>query len=179
MNIQELEIPVKDLRRECDPASFSFRTTSDLDPSEEVIGQQRAVKAIEFGLSIRNHGYNLFVSGVPGTGKNTIVKSLVKRISLERPVPDALEILGEPHVAMHELDAVGDVVDQAQRPRRGQVVDDDHLIAARDQGAGEIRADESRPPVTITRICNSQHEFVDRTARRCYSYCTPAWLSPR
>lgn len=88
MNIQEREVPWKDLRRECDPASFSFRTTDELDPAEEVIGQQRAVRAIEFGLSIRNHGYNIFVSGIPGTGKNSIVKSIVKKISLDRPVPD-------------------------------------------------------------------------------------------
>jgi len=88
VNIQELEIPWKELRHECDPASFSFRTTSEIDPADEVIGQQRAVRAIEFGLSIRNHGYNIFVSGIPGTGKNTIVKSIVQKISLDRPVPD-------------------------------------------------------------------------------------------
>jgi len=46
----------------------------------------RAVKAMEFGLSIRNHGYNIFVSGIPGTGRNSIARSIVKRISLERPV---------------------------------------------------------------------------------------------
>jgi len=88
VGIQEREVPWKDLRRECDPASFSFTTTAALDPKSEVIGQQRAVKAIEFGISIGNHGYNIFVSGAPGTGKNTIVKSIVKRISKDRPVPD-------------------------------------------------------------------------------------------
>jgi lon-related putative ATP-dependent protease len=88
VDIREYEIPASELRHACDPAVFPFKTTSDLSPRDEVIGQGRAVKAMEFGLSIKNHGYNIFVSGIPGTGKNSIVKSIVKRISLDRPVPD-------------------------------------------------------------------------------------------
>ena len=88
MNKKDLGIPAADLRRECDPAVFAFDTTADLKPTDEVIGQQRAVSAIEFGLSIGNHGYNIFVSGIPGTGRNSIVRSLVKRIAKDRPVPD-------------------------------------------------------------------------------------------
>ncbi len=87
MDIKEREVSIADLRHVCDPAEFPFQTTAELPPKEEIIGQARAVKAIEFGLSIRNHGYNIFVAGIPGTGKNSIVKTLVKRISLERPVP--------------------------------------------------------------------------------------------
>ena len=88
MNIKDLELPVAELRHATDPAEFPFQTTAELALKEEVIGQARAVSAIEFGLSIHNHGYNIFVSGIPGTGRNTIVKSIVKRISLDRPVPD-------------------------------------------------------------------------------------------
>jgi lon-related putative ATP-dependent protease len=87
MDLKEREVPLADLRHACDPAEFAFQTTAELSTKEEIIGQARAVKAIEFGLSIKNHGYNIFVSGIPGTGRNSIVKSLVKRISLERPVP--------------------------------------------------------------------------------------------
>jgi len=88
VNINEFEVPLAELRHACDPAGFPFRTTAELSPKDEVIGQKRAVTAIEFGLSISNHGYNLFVSGIPGTGRNSIVKAIVKRISLERPVPE-------------------------------------------------------------------------------------------
>jgi len=88
MNIKERELPLSDLRHETDPAEFPFQTTAELSLTEEVIGQARAVTAIEFGLSIKNHGYNIFVSGVPGTGRNSIAKSIVKRISVGRPVPD-------------------------------------------------------------------------------------------
>ncbi len=88
VNIKDLELPVSELRHTTDPAEFPFQTTAELSLKDEVIGQVRAVKSIEFGLSINNHGYNIFVSGIPGTGRNTIVKSIVRRISLDRPVPD-------------------------------------------------------------------------------------------
>jgi lon-related putative ATP-dependent protease len=88
VDIKDRAVPLSELRHACDPAEFAFKTTAELTLKDEVIGQRRAVTAIEFGLSIANHGYNIFVSGVPGTGRNSIVKSLVKRISLDRPVPD-------------------------------------------------------------------------------------------
>jgi len=88
MDIKEREVPLSELRHACDPAEFPFQTTGELSPTEEVIGQIRAVKSIEFGLSIHNHGYNIYVSGIPGTGKNSIVKSIVKQISRDRDVPD-------------------------------------------------------------------------------------------
>jgi lon-related putative ATP-dependent protease len=88
VEIKSLEIPAAELRHTCDPAEFPFTTTAELSLTDEVIGQKRAVKAIEFGISIKNHGYNIFVSGVPGTGRNSIARSIVKRISLDRPVPD-------------------------------------------------------------------------------------------
>jgi hypothetical protein len=88
VDIKDFVVPLGELRHTCDPAELPFTTTSELKTRDEVIGQARAVSAIEFGLSIKNHGYNIFVSGIPGTGRNSIVRSIVKRISLERPVPD-------------------------------------------------------------------------------------------
>ena len=88
MDLKNRELPASELRHSCDPAEFPFETTAELSLRDEVIGQQRAVKAMEFGLSIRNHGYNIFVSGIPGTGRNSIAKSIVKRISAKRLVPD-------------------------------------------------------------------------------------------
>ena len=88
MDIKDFEVPLSELRHSCDPAEFPFATTAELTPKEEVIGQARAVSAIEFGLSIRDNGYNIFVSGNPGTGRNSIVRSIVKRIAADRPVPE-------------------------------------------------------------------------------------------
>ena len=69
VDIKNREIPAAELRPACDPAEFPFTTTAELSLRDEVIGQKRAVKAIEFGISIRNHGYNIFVSGSPGHGQ--------------------------------------------------------------------------------------------------------------
>ena len=81
-------LDVSELRSVCDPSEFSFRTTDELTPLEGIIGQKRAIRAIEFGLRMRSFGYNLFVAGTPGTGKKTLMSSLVQRIAREQPTPD-------------------------------------------------------------------------------------------
>jgi hypothetical protein len=65
--------------------------------------------------------------------------------AIEGAPADALEVLGGTHVAVHELDAVGDVGNQLERPGRGQIVDDDHLMAIGDQRPNQIGSDEARP----------------------------------
>jgi predicted ATP-dependent protease len=76
------------LRRTCDPKSFSFTTTEDLPPLNNVIGQQRAVKAITFGLNLAGPGYHVFATGPEAAGKTTIAGDLVRRHARRRPVPD-------------------------------------------------------------------------------------------
>ena len=61
----------------CDANQFNFKTTKEIDPLTDVIGQQRAVQAIEFGLNMDAPGYHIFVTGLPGTGKSTIVQDIV------------------------------------------------------------------------------------------------------
>lgn len=68
----------------CDPDQFSFNSTAELEDLEEIIGQERAVEAIEFGIGIQRQGYNLFALGPNGTGKYTSVhQSLVKKAEAE------------------------------------------------------------------------------------------------
>ena len=77
-------LPVDDLCQLCDPAQFEFETTAELDDLEEVIGQDRAIDAIRFGIGIRQEGYNLFALGSHGTGKYTSVRgSLEEKASTE------------------------------------------------------------------------------------------------
>ncbi|HDI61265.1 MAG TPA: ATP-binding protein [Desulfobacteraceae bacterium] len=76
------------LRRTCDPKFFSFATTEDLPPLNNVIGQQRAVKSIAFGLNLAGPGYHIFATGPEATGKTTIVGDLVRRHARRRPAPD-------------------------------------------------------------------------------------------
>jgi hypothetical protein len=58
-----------DLKYHCDPQKFPFETTAGVPPLEGMIGQERAVKAMEFGLRIKRAGYNIFMTGFTGTGK--------------------------------------------------------------------------------------------------------------
>ena len=71
------ELKPSDLRYLFDPQVFKFKNTSTVRPLDEVIGQTRAVQAIEFGLNMDSPGYNIFVTGIEGTGKSTIVQDIV------------------------------------------------------------------------------------------------------
>ncbi len=78
----------KELRPACNLEGVEFETTADVQPLEEMIGQDRAVKATEFGLRIKRSGYNIFMTGLTGTGKSSYAQSIVKILSAEEPVPD-------------------------------------------------------------------------------------------
>ncbi len=67
------------LRWRCDASVFDFETTAEVEPLQEVIGQERAVRAIELGLNMTSPGYHIFVTGIEGTGKTTIVQDLLQR----------------------------------------------------------------------------------------------------
>jgi lon-related putative ATP-dependent protease len=75
---EEYKLDPSELKCLCDPKQFAFKNTSQIEPLDTVIGQKRAVSAIEFGLNMKSPGYNIFVTGLEGTGKSTIVKELVQ-----------------------------------------------------------------------------------------------------
>ena len=81
------ELPVNKLRFMCDENMFDFETTASISPLDVMIGQKRAVKAVEFGLFAKNQGYNIFISGLVGTGKITYAKAAVGKIAAKKPVP--------------------------------------------------------------------------------------------
>ncbi|MCP3951997.1 MAG: AAA family ATPase [Desulfobacterales bacterium] len=82
------ELKVEDLRCTCAPSVFNFKSTAEIDPLEDVIGQKRAVQAIDFGLNMDSPGYNIFVTGQAGTGKTTIVNDIVGNYARALPTPD-------------------------------------------------------------------------------------------
>lgn len=77
----------EDLRKEIDVQDVGCTSTEELSPLEGIIGQERAVKALQFGLDITNHGYNIYVAGPPGTGKETAVKDFLKEVAKSKSVP--------------------------------------------------------------------------------------------
>ncbi|MBI4172456.1 MAG: AAA family ATPase [Actinobacteria bacterium] len=76
------------LRRRLDPKSLPFTTTADVEPLTGTIGQPRALDAIEFGIQIETRGYNLFVAGLPGSGRTTTARDYVDRAAAARTAPD-------------------------------------------------------------------------------------------
>lgn len=77
-----------ELKYYCDPQELSFETTAEIPLLEGMIGQERAVKAMEFGLRIKRAGYNIFMTGFTGTGKLSYALSAVEKIAAGEPLPD-------------------------------------------------------------------------------------------
>ena len=75
------------LRRTVDAASLGFKTTADLDPAEGLIGQERALAAIDFGLKMRASDFNIFVLGPPASGKSTAVSAHLAKVSQAADTP--------------------------------------------------------------------------------------------
>ena len=76
------------LRWFCDPAQLPFETTEEVEPLDGTIGQDRAVRALTFGLEMRGNGFNLFVAGPRGTGRSSTVDAYVRRLAESQPVPE-------------------------------------------------------------------------------------------
>ena len=81
-------LEVSRLYRGCDLSLFDFETTEKLEPIGYVLGQERAVEAIDFGATIRQDGYNLYVMGPSGSGKHTAVMAYLKEKTKTAPPPN-------------------------------------------------------------------------------------------
>jgi len=82
------EVPVERLRWRCDPEKLKFQSTEDLPVMEEIIGQERALDAIRLGLDIDGFGYNIFITGLVGTGRKTAIKGLLEEIDTAGRIPN-------------------------------------------------------------------------------------------
>jgi lon-related putative ATP-dependent protease len=80
-------LPSEKLCQACDPSQFEFETTDELDDLTAVIGQNRAVEAIQFGIGIQQDGYNLFALGPSGTGKRTTIRQFLDQKAADESVP--------------------------------------------------------------------------------------------
>ena len=76
-----------ELRRTVDAKSLGFKTTSELDPITGLIGQDRALRAIEFGVNMRSYDFNMFVLGPPASGKSTAIHAYLRKKAAEAPAP--------------------------------------------------------------------------------------------
>jgi lon-related putative ATP-dependent protease len=87
MSVKRLRVAPRKLTNVCDPRSLGFETTREVEPLEGTIGQERAVSALEMGLDIDEPGFNLFIAGLPGTGRNTALRAYVERAAAKKPTP--------------------------------------------------------------------------------------------
>ncbi|MGE0462541.1 MAG: AAA family ATPase [Vicinamibacterales bacterium] len=75
------------LHRSCRPDDIPFNTTAEVHRIPGVVGQDRAVQALRFGIGMRRHGYNLFAIGPPGVGKQTLLRQFLGDQAAREPVP--------------------------------------------------------------------------------------------
>jgi ATP-dependent Lon protease len=75
------ELKPEDLKWTCDPDVFEFESTTSLKPIEGIVGQERALKALRLGVDLKSQGYNIFVTGLSGTGKFTAIQQMLESIT--------------------------------------------------------------------------------------------------
>ncbi|MHB1216858.1 MAG: Lon protease family protein [Alphaproteobacteria bacterium] len=80
-------LPPDALRRRTDPAGLGFKTTVEVEPLSEALGQERALEAIRFGIGMVQDGYNMFALGPDGIGKHRMVRQFLERQAATEPVP--------------------------------------------------------------------------------------------
>ncbi len=81
------ELSYKDLKRICNPDVFKFEDTSELEGIDSGIGQDRGIKALEFGVNVDVKGYNIYLEGPSGVGKTMYAKNYLDKISKKKKVP--------------------------------------------------------------------------------------------
>ncbi|MGI9015442.1 MAG: Lon-like protease helical domain-containing protein, partial [Phycisphaerales bacterium] len=81
------------LRWRCDPATFAFETTAEVEPIRGIVGQDAALEALRFGLECAAPGQNIYVRGLSGTGRMTLVRRVLEDIRPDCPIaPDRIYV---------------------------------------------------------------------------------------
>lgn len=81
------ELTAEQVYRRFEPEELGFKTTAELPPREGIVGQERALRALRFGLDIQEPGFNVYVAGPPGIGKMTAVQSFLHELARAKPTP--------------------------------------------------------------------------------------------
>ena len=76
------------LFRPCDAAALGFGTTAELEPAGGLIGQDRALEALDFGIAIRARGFNIFALGSQGSGRHNAIRRFVEARARDQRPPD-------------------------------------------------------------------------------------------
>src|SRR4029078_2572111 len=87
MSVQ-FEVSAEKLAWRCDLSFLPFTCTAEMTPLEDFIGQERAIRAIALGLGVNKPAVKIFVTGLTGTGKTSIIKAFLKKITHAKAAPD-------------------------------------------------------------------------------------------
>ncbi len=80
------ELLPEQIRWICPETGFKFETTKELSPLDAIVGQNRAIEALRIGAELKSKGYNIFVSGLSGTGRLSTVSAILKEVSTSKPI---------------------------------------------------------------------------------------------
>ena len=84
---EELAVSADRVRRQVDPGTLGFTSTAEVAPLQAAVGQPRGQAAIAFALDVDAPNFHLFVSGAPGSGRESIVRDELRRVAPTRPAP--------------------------------------------------------------------------------------------
>lgn len=85
--MEKLQLKPEQLNSPCNIDTLGFNTTEELEPLKGIIGQNRAVEALTFGLTVKKKGYNIYVAGLSGTGKSSYANSIAENFAMNISTP--------------------------------------------------------------------------------------------
>lgn len=88
MTLEIRKLKPEEARRTCHLEELEFKSTAELEEPAEIIGQERAMRAIEFGVDIPCFGYNIYALGPTGAGRMTTIRTFLERKAQTQPVPN-------------------------------------------------------------------------------------------
>jgi lon-related putative ATP-dependent protease len=169
-----LRVNAADLRRVCDPASLGFASTAELEPVDALIGQGRALSAIDFGTRISHDGFNIFALGPTRSGRHGAIRRLLEGKAAGEPVPDdwvyvnnfsvpdrprairlpsgvGLKLKAAMKELIDDLGAALPATFESEDYRNRRKAIDDEFEAAQEKAFGELRTKTQAQNVAILR----------------------------
>ena len=80
-------LSVEKLSKLCDPKEIGCESSEQIEALQTIIGQERAVRALRFGLGIKEKGFNIFAAGMPGTGRTTAIENFLEEVASREQIP--------------------------------------------------------------------------------------------
>src|SRR5262245_43174139 len=164
------------VRRRLDPAALPFETTAEVPPLHGTIGQERALDAIDFGLEVATPGYNLFLAGAAGSGRESTILDCLERAAATRPAPDDLVYAhnfaepGSPRAlrlpAGRGCDLRRDLDELLARAREDipRAFDGEEFEARRQEALGEVQRRQEQISEELQRAARERGFQIQQTA---------------